>query len=202
MNRDAALSRLRRDGPVLAALVLVWMLLWGTLSWANLLSGIVVAVAVMALLPLPSVPAGLRLRPLPAVVFFTRFAYDLLSASIHVAILAVRPRPPHGAIISVQARSDSDLLLTMLSQALCLVPGSIVIDLDREKRLVSLHVIDIPTYEDLRREKLKVLAQEERIVRAFGRPEDIAALGRRESGAATSANHAAQTTPEERKRSR
>ena len=32
----------------------------------------------------------------------------------------------------VRLRTDSDLLLTIISQTLCLVPGSLVLDLDRE----------------------------------------------------------------------
>src|SRR4028118_188770 len=41
------------------------MLLWGTWSWANLLSGLLVALGVLVLLPLPHAVGGGRVRPLP-----------------------------------------------------------------------------------------------------------------------------------------
>jgi multicomponent Na+:H+ antiporter subunit E len=57
-------SRVRHQLPLLAWLVLVWILLWGTLSWANVVSGVVVALLLMLLLPLPPVAGGARVRPL------------------------------------------------------------------------------------------------------------------------------------------
>ena len=58
MTIEPAATRLRHQGPLVVWLVLVWMLLWGTWSWANLLSGLLVALAVLTLLPLPHVAGG------------------------------------------------------------------------------------------------------------------------------------------------
>ena len=49
---------------VLCWLTMVWMLLWGDLSVANAVSGLVVALLVTLLLPLPVVPVQGRLHPL------------------------------------------------------------------------------------------------------------------------------------------
>ena len=42
----------------------VWVLLWGTLSPANILAGLAVALLITLLLPLPVVPVQGRLHPL------------------------------------------------------------------------------------------------------------------------------------------
>ncbi len=48
-------ERVLRVG-ILAWLTVVWILLWGTFSIANLLGGAVVGLLIMWLLPLPRVP--------------------------------------------------------------------------------------------------------------------------------------------------
>ena len=64
MTAAPAPSGLRHQLPLLVWLVVVWILLWGTWSWANVVSGVVVGLLVMLLLPLPPVVGGTRVRPL------------------------------------------------------------------------------------------------------------------------------------------
>jgi multicomponent Na+:H+ antiporter subunit E len=108
-----------------------------------------------------------------------RFGTDLATSSAEVAWAALRPRGlAAGAIISVPLRTDSDLLLTMITESLCLVPGSIVIDLDREARTIALHLLSVHDLAAVEAQRAEVLATEERVVRAFGSAADIAALDR------------------------
>jgi multicomponent Na+:H+ antiporter subunit E len=170
--------RLRHQLPLLIWLVVVWILLWGTWSWANLLSGVTVALAVTLLLPLPPVVGGTRVRPLPLIRFVGHFLVDLVISGAQVAWRAIGPGGVRqAAIVRVQLRADSDLLLTVVTETICLVPGSLVLDLDRQERLISIHLLHAADLADVERQKLGVLATEERIVRAFGTAEDIAALG-------------------------
>ena len=169
--------QLRHQLPLLVWLVLVWNLLWGTWSWANLLSGVLVALGVTLLLPLPPVVGGARERPLALLFFLGHFVVDLVSSGALVAWQTVRPRGiDRSAIVKVQLRTDSDLLLTILAECLTLVPGSMVIDMDRERRTIALHVLHVADEADVERQRASVLAQEDRVVRAFGSPDEIAAL--------------------------
>ncbi|CCG01459.1 Na+/H+ antiporter subunit E [Blastococcus saxobsidens] len=181
MTGEAAapgVPRLRHQLPLLAWLVLVWMLLWGTWSWANLLGGAVIALVVTSVLPLPPVVGGTRLRPGPLLRFVGAFVADLISSGALVAWQTLRPSGiERSAIIRVQTRTDSDLLLTILAESLTLVPGSMVLDLDRERRVLTLHVLHVRGPDDVERQRASVLAQEERVVRAFGTAADVAALG-------------------------
>ena len=174
---DVALRRLRDQLPLLVALVLVWNLLWGTWSWANLISGVAVALGVTLLLPLPPVVGGARVRPGPTLTFLGHFVVDLVRSGALVAWQTIRPTGiDRSAIITVQLRTDSDLLLTILCESLTLVPGSMVIDLDRERRTLALHILHVRDESDVERQRDAVLAEEERVVRAFGSPDEIAAL--------------------------
>jgi multicomponent Na+:H+ antiporter subunit E len=176
---DGLLHRIRHQGALLVWLVLVWNLLWGTWSWANLLSGVVVALVVTTLLPLPPVVGGVRVRGVGLLRFLGFFVADLVRSAAQVAWLTVRPGGiSRSAILRVQLRTDSDLLLTIIAESVTLVPGSIVIDLDREERALILHVLHVEDDADVERRRASVLAEEERVVRAFGSDRDIAALER------------------------
>ena len=86
-------SQVRHQLPLLVWLVLVWILLWGTWSWANLISGVVVALAVTVLLPLPPVVGGTRLRPAALLRFLGHFFVDLVVSAAQVACATARGRP-------------------------------------------------------------------------------------------------------------
>ena len=177
MSVEPAGPRLRHQLPLLIWLVVVWILLWGTWSWANVLSGVTVALAVTLLLPLPPVVGGTRVRPLPLIRFVGHFLVDLVISGAQVAWRAIGPGGvQQAAIVRVQLRADSDLLLTVVAETISLVPGSLVLDLDRQERLISIHLLHVADLDDVERQKLGVLATEERIVRAFGTAEDIAAV--------------------------
>ncbi|WP_369139667.1 Na+/H+ antiporter subunit E [Modestobacter versicolor] len=174
---EVALRRLRDQVPLLVGLVLVWNLLWGTWSWANLISGTVVALAVTWLLPLPPVTGGVSFHPAGVLRYLGRFVLDLAVSSAQVSWDTLRPSGlRYGAIISVRLRTDSDLLLTMVTETLCLTPGSIVIDLDREARTIALHLLSVRDEAEVEAQRAAVLATEDRVVRAFGSAADIAAL--------------------------
>ena len=177
MTVEPAATRLRHQVPLAVWLVLVWMLLWGTWSWANLLSGLLVALVVLTLLPLPHVVGGMRVRPAALLVFLGHFVVDLFVSGAEVAWQTVRLQGVRRtAIVQVQLRVDSDLLLTMVAEATSLVPGSLVLDLDREHRVMTLHLLPVRDLDDVERKRANVLVVEERLVRAFGSPADVAAL--------------------------
>lgn len=177
-------TRLRHQIPLLLWLVLVWNLLWGTWSWANLISGTVLALAVTLVLPLPPVVGGTRVRPVPLLVFVGAFLLDLLLSAAQVAWQTIRPRGiRRSAIVSVQLRTDSDLLMTIVAEATALVPGSLVIDMDREQQTLAVHLLHVRDAADVERQRASVLRTEERVVRAFGSAEEIAAVRAAEAAA-------------------
>jgi multicomponent Na+:H+ antiporter subunit E len=170
-----------RDRIVAAAvLVTVWMLLWGVFSWANLISGLVVAAVVLTVFPLPVVAFAGRPRPLGLLRFAARFVADLVTASVQLAVLAFRfGHQPRSAIIRVPLRVPSDLVLTLTGEAVSLVPGSLVVDTDQASTTLYIHVIAVPDRDAVERFRREVYETESRIVRAIGSDTEISMLDRR-----------------------
>jgi multicomponent Na+:H+ antiporter subunit E len=163
-----------------AALVTVWMLLWGVFSWANLISGLAVAAVVLVVFPLPVIDIAGRPRPLGLLRFAARFVADLVTASVQLAALAFRfGHQPRSAIIRVPLRVRSDLVLTLTGEAVSLVPGSLVVDTDQASTTLYIHVIAVPDRDAVERFRREVYETEARIVRAIGSDPQISMLGRR-----------------------
>ena len=165
-----------RQLPLIAWLVLLWLLLWGTWSWANLLSGLLVALLVTWLLPLPPVVEHARFRPLAVLHLLGWFPRDLLVSSVQVAWIALRPSPTRAAVVGVQLRTDSDLLLTLITQTVNLVPGTLVLGVDRTSRRLLVHLLLLRGEDEVERRRRDVVVVEERVVRAFGSAREVAAL--------------------------
>lgn len=170
-----ALRARRRDRVAAAVLlVAVWMLLWGVFSWANLLSGIVVAAIVFIAFPLPPVTFAGRLRPLGLLRFTARFVTDLATASFQLAVMAFRfGHEPRSAIINVPLVTSSDLVLTLTGEAVSLVPGSLIVDADKDSNSLYIHVIGVADRAAVERFRREVYATEARIVRAIGSNAEI-----------------------------
>lgn len=164
---------------VTAWLVAVWLILWGDVTVANLLSGVVVAVAVQ-LLPWPSPGRGrFVFRPWPALRFLGYFARKLVEASFVVAreVLTPQDRMRTG-IVAVPLRGASDALLTLVADAVTLTPGTLTIEVDAPTRTLYVHVLHLHSVDEVRREirYLELLA-----VRAFGSSEALAGLAEDDS---------------------
>ena len=186
-RRAALLNQL----PLWLGLVLLWMLLWGSFSWLNLVTGALLASLVSVVFYLPAVQLSGRLDPARTVVFLLRLLGDIVRASVQVAWLALKPLPmpagPQSAIIAVPLRTRSDLILTWTAVATSIVPGSIVIDTDRVSSTLYLHVLNVRTSAEIERFRATVLATERRIVRAFGSREDLERLALGDAVAAVAA---------------
>ena len=160
--------------PPLIALIVLWMLLWGEFSWLNLLVGLVVGIVVTVAFYLVPVQLSGRVHPLHTVVFFVRLIVDIVRASINVAWLAVKPRLiTRNAILAIRLRTRSDLILTWTAVATSIVPGSIVVDIDRESSILYLHVLKMHSAGDIESFRRRVQDTERRIVRGFGSREDV-----------------------------
>lgn len=179
-----ALPRWRPDGRrfrdhlvTVAWLVAVWSLLWGEFTVGNLVGGVLVAVVVLVFLPLPRVSFGGRLRPLALADLVVRFVADLVTASVHVGWVAVRPGPPpRNAIIAVRLRVRTDLNLTLTAEVLSLVPGTLIVEADRDTGTLYVHVLDVRGADDVAASRARVLALEARIVRVIGSAEELRRL--------------------------
>ncbi len=130
--------------PLVLWLTAVWVGLWGSVSVANVLGGLVVAAVVVLLLPLPPVPGRPLVRPVWLLRFVGHFAVDLVRSSWQVARLVLRPRLDlRQAVLAVPVSGASDGLLTLLADAISLTPGTLTLEVDRPRATLYVHVLDV-----------------------------------------------------------
>jgi multicomponent Na+:H+ antiporter subunit E len=178
-------ERLRRvllhQIPMMLWLVLLWMLLWGSFSLLTLLTGAAVALLVTRVFYLPPVALSGRFNLWWAIVFAVRFIFDLFTASVQVAWLAIDPRKvPNSSVVAVPLRSHSDLIMTLVAIAISLVPGSLVVEADRLRAVLYVHVLDTDSADDVTAARASVHAVERRIIRALGSREELELIRRDE----------------------
>jgi multicomponent Na+:H+ antiporter subunit E len=70
----------------------------------------------------------------------------------------------------------SDLIMTLTSITLSLIPGSLVLEADRENSILYLHVLNTPDLDAVEKAREQVLLIERRIVRALGSHADLERL--------------------------
>ena len=175
-RRARSLLRLH-ELPLLLGLLLTWMLLWREFSWLSLASGVVVSIIAMRLFYLPPVILAGRFNAWWALRFLGYFLWHLAVASVHVAWLAVRPgKPPRTAIIAAQLRTHSDFVLTLVALTISLIPGSLVVEVDRFGSTLYLHVLDTPTQREVRLMRTQVARIERLLVRTLGSRTEVEAM--------------------------
>jgi multicomponent Na+:H+ antiporter subunit E len=165
-------QRLMRVAAV-AGLVAVWLLLWGTLSAANVISGLAVALFITFLLPLPRVPVQGKPHPLTILRLVLNVNWWLVRSSVQVAWLTLRPGPPPRAAV-LRARLDlkSDLVLALGVSVLNLTPGTLVLEIDQARRLVYVHVLGVDSPGSVDAFHKQVTDLERLLVAAFERDAD------------------------------
>jgi multicomponent Na+:H+ antiporter subunit E len=158
---------------VLCWLILVWILLWGTVSAANILSGLTIALIITLLLPLPTVPIEGRVHPLSLLRLVLVVAGYLVLSSFQLAWLAVKPGPPPlSAVLRAHLAIKSDLVLALAVNIINLTPGTIVLEIDQVRRMIYIHVIDVGSERSVNRFYRQVAQIERLLIRSFERDED------------------------------
>jgi len=166
-----------RQLPFFVWLIALWMLLWAQFTWLSLLSGIVVALFVTRIFRLPPVELSGRVNLWRGLVFVASFLASVVHGSMLVAwqVLDWR-RQPGTAIIAVPLVTDDDLIMTHVAVTASLIPGSLIVDADRDRRVLFLHIIGVRDQRDVERQRQSVLRWERRIVMAVGSRAQVAAV--------------------------
>ncbi len=171
--------------PFMIWLVLLWMLLWHQFTPLAVVTGILVAIFVTRVFRLPTVELVGRVNVWHSLVFITHFLGAVVVGAISVTIQVFDfRRQPGAAIIAIPLRYADDILTTHVAVTASLIPGSLVVESDRDRRILYLHVIGVRTRADVDRFREGVLRWERRIVRAVGTPEQHRALKADEKGGA------------------
>lgn len=161
----------------------LWILLWGTLSVANVLTGVLVAVVVLFIARQParrrSSDDTARIRPLATLWFGLFVLYKLVEANLVLAWEIVTPHNKiNTGVIAVPLRTESDVAMLVVSTVITLTPGTVTIDVKGTPPVLYVNVLHL---HDLEKVRASMLDIEERSVRAFGSRNDRAQLRERMS---------------------
>jgi multicomponent Na+:H+ antiporter subunit E len=141
-----------RSWPMAIALVVMWIDLWARLSFANVLSGMVVAWGVLLL------ARGVRPRPvrhfrlLPALRYLMTFLKQLAIANYQVTLAVIQPERIAPGIIAVPMRYVSDAVVTLVANSITLTPGTLTLETERDGDAVTLyvHALNVTDIEGVR----------------------------------------------------
>lgn len=169
--------------PFLLWLVLLWLLLWHQFTPLAVITGILAAIFVTRVFRLPTVELVGRVNVWHSLVFIVLFLGAVVMGAVSVAIQVFDfRRQPGAAIVAVPLRYADDIVTTHVAVTASLIPGSLVVESDRDRRILYLHVIGVRDRDDVERFRAGVLRWERRVVRAVGTPDQYRALKADESG--------------------
>ncbi len=172
-----ARRRRRLNPAAIVVLTLVWVLLWDGISLFIVITGVLLAVVVGLIFPLPPIDLHGRFRPWQGLRLLGRLAVDVMRSSVEVVSLALRfGAAPRSSIVRVRLRSHSDLYLTQTAELVTLVPGTLVLESHRATSTLYVHVLGATDDAAVEAAAHSVRDAEERVLRTFGSAAEVAAL--------------------------
>lgn len=163
--------------PPLLWLVLVWCALWQDFSVPNVAFGLLLSILVTYVFRMPRLYLSDRFNLWHSLKFLAYFLWGVAVASYQLAKLSFAfGKPINSAMVAVELRTRSDLFITATSHALSLIPGSLVVDVDRAHSILYLHVIDVDTPEGVEEYRVSAQKIEAMILRAAGHSDEYEAL--------------------------
>jgi multicomponent Na+:H+ antiporter subunit E len=158
-----------RNARRIVLLVALWLLAWGDLSAANVLSGIVVAAVLLAVFPPQRRGDGsVRLRPGGALRLAGYVARQLMLSNLTMSreILRLRPRTQPG-VLAHRLDHPSEEVVTVMTSVIALSPGTMTVDVSPDSSIVFVHFFRLTDLDGARAD----LSRLERLVHAALTPE-------------------------------
>lgn len=133
-------------------LALLWAMLTGTLTATSLITGFFLGLIVLAIV---GRALGRRLYVVGlwrGVVLLFVFLWELLVSSLRVAYDVLSPGHNYKpAIVAVPIDLERDVQITLLANLVSLTPGTLSLDVSRDKKTLFVHSMNAPDPEALRR---------------------------------------------------
>lgn len=131
-------------------LTFVWVALTGQLDYSNFVFGYTMGFFILWMVN-RSVKANTEYfyRVPKIFAFIILFFYDLLKANYEVTKDVITPNyNMKPGIVKYQMEAKTDFEITMLANMIALTPGTVVIDLSKDKRFMYIHVMYLVNKEE------------------------------------------------------
>jgi multicomponent Na+:H+ antiporter subunit E len=124
-----------------ALLVVLWLLAWGEVSVANVLSGIAAATAIFIAFPPTRRRTGrVRLHPLGIVRLAGYVVAQLVTSNVLMTRQVLRRRPDvRPGVIAHRLLRPSEEAVTVMTSIIALSPGTMTADVDDASTTVYVH---------------------------------------------------------------
>lgn len=160
-------------------MLVAWVLLWGQLSIANVLTGVLVAYIISAYLPLPMVPVQGGFNLAVVLKLFIVFFVLLIKSSFQVTLLAYsRAAAPKGKIVKITYEINSEMILALYTDYVNLIPGTLIAGISRTKKTLTVHVLDSSNPEKFAATLIELYKIQNLFIKAFEKksPQTTASL--------------------------
>jgi multicomponent Na+:H+ antiporter subunit E len=121
-------------------LALAWCAAWGRISMAEVAIGFVVGYAVLGCL-LPGDGTARYVRRVPRVLAFACvYLVEVVRSTLLIAWDVVSPRPHHRpGILAAPLGDETDLEIAVLANLITFTPGTVALDVSRDRRVLFVH---------------------------------------------------------------
>ncbi|VGO22515.1 Na+/H+ antiporter subunit E [Pontiella sulfatireligans] len=134
---------------------MLWALLTGKVSVGSLTLGFVLGYFALTLLyPAEEEKKNSYFQKTMQVVRFALFfTKELVVSSWRVAIDVIKPLPlMRPGVIGIPIDAETDLEITMLANIISLTPGTLSLDVSKDRKTLYIHAMYVANPDDLRKE--------------------------------------------------
>lgn len=121
-------------------LTLIWIALTGAFTYINLIIGFIISYFVLWVISRNSEDKRYFTIAFKIIGFFFYFLYEMLKANVQVAYevstLHLHMKP---GIVKIELEAKTDLEITLLSNLISLTPGTLVLDVSDDRKVMYIH---------------------------------------------------------------
>lgn len=134
-------------------LAIAWILLTGEVTAENFIEGLIIGYLILWISK--SALGGTKyFKKIPkAIGFFFYFIKELLVANLKVAYDIITPKDyMQPGIVAVPLDTETDMEITLLANLITLTPGTLSLDVSKDKKVLYIHTLYLDDSEKFRNE--------------------------------------------------
>jgi multicomponent Na+:H+ antiporter subunit E len=135
-------------------IALLWALLTGNLSVGNLFVGFLLGYLALFLMNPSATETNSYFQK--TVLFFSFMLYfvkELIVSSTKVAVDVIKPNPlVRPGIIGIPMDAETDLEITLLANVISLTPGTLSLEVSKDRKILYIHAMYVVNPDDFRKE--------------------------------------------------
>lgn len=124
------------------ALAFIWIMLTGSMYYSNFIFGFLLGFAILWIMNRNEQDQRYFYRVPKTLQFILFFLWEMIVANVQVAYDVITPRffiQP--AIVKYQMDARTDVEINLLSTLISLTPGTLILDVSRDKKTLYIHVM-------------------------------------------------------------